>query len=45
MGLKGYRLWDMGQLESTCRAPPRESLLYLSTAASSDSTASVTNVR
>jgi hypothetical protein len=23
MGLKGYRLWDMGQLDSTCRAPPR----------------------
>jgi hypothetical protein len=22
MGLKGYRLWDMGQLDSTCRAPP-----------------------
>ena len=21
MGLKGYRLWDMGQLDSTCRAP------------------------
>jgi hypothetical protein len=25
MGLKGYRLWDMGQLDSTCRAPPRGS--------------------
>jgi hypothetical protein len=24
MGLKGYRLWDMGQLDSTCRAPPNE---------------------
>jgi hypothetical protein len=24
MGLKGYRLWDMGQLHSTCRAPPRQ---------------------
>jgi hypothetical protein len=24
MGLKGYRLWVMGQLDSTCRAPPRE---------------------
>jgi hypothetical protein len=23
MGLKGYRLWVMGQLDSTCRAPPR----------------------
>jgi hypothetical protein len=23
MGLKGYRLWVMGQLNSTCRAPPR----------------------
>jgi hypothetical protein len=22
MGLKGYRLWDMGQLDSTCRSPP-----------------------
>ena len=22
MGLKGYRLWDMGQHDSTCRAPP-----------------------
>jgi hypothetical protein len=22
MGLKGYRLWVMGQLDSTCRAPP-----------------------
>jgi hypothetical protein len=21
MGLKGYRLWVMGQLDSTCRAP------------------------
>jgi hypothetical protein len=26
MGLKGYRLWVMGQLDSTCRAPPREVL-------------------
>jgi hypothetical protein len=26
MGLKGYRLWAMGQLDSTCRAPPREGL-------------------
>jgi hypothetical protein len=25
MGLKGYRLWVMGQLDSTCRAPPRRS--------------------
>jgi hypothetical protein len=23
MGLKGYRLWAMGQLDSTCSAPPR----------------------
>jgi hypothetical protein len=23
MGLKGYRLWVMGQIDSTCRAPPR----------------------
>jgi hypothetical protein len=23
MGLKGYRLWAMGQLDSTCKAPPR----------------------
>jgi hypothetical protein len=23
MGLKGYRLWDMGQFDATCRAPPR----------------------
>ena len=23
MGLKGVRLWVMGQLDSTCRAPPR----------------------
>jgi hypothetical protein len=23
MGLKGYRLWAMDQLDSTCRAPPR----------------------
>jgi hypothetical protein len=22
MGLKGYRLWVIGQLDSTCRAPP-----------------------
>jgi hypothetical protein len=22
MGLKVYRLWVMGQLDSTCRAPP-----------------------
>jgi hypothetical protein len=27
MGLKGYRLWDMGQLDSTCRAPPQRELL------------------
>jgi hypothetical protein len=24
MGLKGYRLWATVQLDSTCRAPPRE---------------------
>jgi hypothetical protein len=23
MGLKGYRLWVMGQLDSICGAPPR----------------------
>jgi hypothetical protein len=30
MGLKGYRLWATGQLDSTCRAPPLHSgrLLY-----------------
>jgi hypothetical protein len=22
MGVKGYRLWAMGQLDSTCRTPP-----------------------
>jgi hypothetical protein len=22
MGLKGYRLWVMGQVDSTCSAPP-----------------------
>jgi hypothetical protein len=27
MGLKGYRLWVMGQLDSTCRAPPRHPAL------------------
>jgi hypothetical protein len=27
MGLKGYRLWVMGQLDSTCRAPPLGSSL------------------
>jgi hypothetical protein len=26
MGLKGYRLWVMGQLDSTCSAPPRPGL-------------------
>jgi hypothetical protein len=29
MGLKGCRLWVMGQLDSTCRAPPRAALLVL----------------
>jgi hypothetical protein len=24
MGLKGYRLWVMGQLDSTYRAPPHQ---------------------
>jgi hypothetical protein len=24
MGLKGFSLWAMGQMNSTCRAPPRE---------------------
>jgi hypothetical protein len=28
MGLKGYRLWAMGQLDSTCRAPPISSLYF-----------------
>jgi hypothetical protein len=23
MGLKGFRLWAMGQINSTCRAPPQ----------------------
>jgi hypothetical protein len=23
MGLKGYMLWVMGHLDSTCRAPPQ----------------------
>jgi hypothetical protein len=27
MGLKGYRLWAMGQLDSTCRAPPLSALM------------------
>jgi hypothetical protein len=26
MGLKGYRLWVMGQLDSTCTAPPQRQL-------------------
>jgi hypothetical protein len=26
MGLKGYRLWGMGKLDSTCGAPPREAV-------------------
>jgi hypothetical protein len=26
MGLKAYRLWVMGQLDSTCRAQPRRQL-------------------
>jgi hypothetical protein len=30
MGLKGYRLWVMGQLDSTCRAPPRHAVLVVS---------------
>jgi hypothetical protein len=29
MGLKGYRLWAMGQLDSTCRAPPHPRVLVL----------------
>jgi hypothetical protein len=29
MGLKGHRLWDMGQLDSTCRAPPQVGELTL----------------
>jgi hypothetical protein len=27
MGFKGYRLWAMGQLDSTCTAPPLRHLL------------------
>jgi hypothetical protein len=33
MGLKGYRLWAMGQLESTCRAPPRAAAVILAAVA------------
>jgi hypothetical protein len=29
MGLKGYSLWAMGHLDSTCRAPPRVQDLVL----------------
>jgi hypothetical protein len=29
MGLKGYRLWVMGQLDSTCSASPGEVRLVL----------------
>jgi hypothetical protein len=27
MGLKGFRLWDTGQMHSTCSAPPRASVV------------------
>jgi hypothetical protein len=27
MGLKGYRLWAMGQLDSNYRAPPRPTVV------------------
>jgi hypothetical protein len=30
MGLKGYRLWVMGQFDSTCSAPPLSHDLRLS---------------
>jgi hypothetical protein len=35
MGLKGYRLWVMGQLDSTCRSPPLAVLGRASAAAGS----------
>jgi hypothetical protein len=28
MDLKGYRLWDMCQINSTCRAPPRRLVVH-----------------
>jgi hypothetical protein len=28
MGLKGYRLWTMGQMNSTCRAQPMLAFLH-----------------
>jgi hypothetical protein len=34
MGLKGYRLWVMGKLDSTCTAPPYASPSSLRYAAS-----------
>jgi hypothetical protein len=47
MGLKGYRLWAMGQLDSTCRAPPLPPRLASSARAicpsTSDSTAGLAN--
>jgi hypothetical protein len=36
MGLKGYRLWVMGQLDSTCSAPPEESGSRLAVSAFAD---------
>jgi hypothetical protein len=33
MGLKGFRLWVMGQLDSTCAAPPLVFLRSLAAAA------------
>jgi hypothetical protein len=35
MGLKGYRLWAMGQLDSTWRAPPLVDVLNLAVGAAS----------
>jgi hypothetical protein len=36
MGLKGYRLWAMGQLDSTCRAPPYSPMVALGNASSAE---------
>jgi hypothetical protein len=36
MGLKGCRLWAMGQLDSTCRAPPRSPKLCGGSGSGSD---------
>jgi hypothetical protein len=32
MGLKGYRLWVMGQLDSTCSAPPQLGVVQVAVA-------------